>query len=232
MGDDPRSHRGLGQSVVDFLRTVDSATVANAIETFKIRDRCVGYIGGTVKAQFPDLGVMVGRALTVTMTSAPGDVASRAGYWKMWDQLNEMEAPTVLVIADASGAPHRVAYAGEIMATLAKRLGAVGIVTDGALRDVPEVHGLGIHYFMRYAVASHGNFQVLTVGTPVEIAGNVIETGDVLHGDINGVVHIPDVVLDDLPDAVAKIRAGEQTDLDFIRSDEFTLQAYKSRHGY
>jgi regulator of RNase E activity RraA len=222
----------LSPDTLSFLRSVDSPTIANAIEPAAVRDRCDGFIGGAIECQFPDLGVMVGRALTVTMSNAPGAPASREGYWKMWDALEAMDGPVVLAIADASGAPHRVAYAGEIMATLAQRLGAVGMVTDGALRDVDEVHALGFHYFMRYPVVSHANFEIVSVGEPIVLDGQRVETGDLLHGDRNGIVIIPDETIAGLPEAVTKIRTSEQADMSFIRGEEFSLAGLKARKGY
>ncbi len=222
----------LSNQTLDFLRSVDSPTVANAIETFNVRDRCDGFIGGAVECQFPDLGVMVGRAVTVTMTSEPGAVASRDGYWQMWDAVAAMDGPVVIAVQDVSGKPERCAYAGEMMATLAQQLGAVGMVTDGALRDVDEVHALGFHYFMRFPVVSHGNFSIVSVNEPIELDGQVVNPGDILHGDRNGIVLVPDQVLEGLVDAVAGIRERESAQLDYMRSAEFSLADLKSRSGY
>ncbi|MGC4189846.1 MAG: RraA family protein [Thermomicrobiales bacterium] len=230
---DPFAGRSsLDEAMLAFLGGVDSPTVANAVETFSVRDRCDGFIGGQIQCQFPDLGPMVGRALTVTMSNAPGPVAGRDGYWRLWETLAACSGPVVLAVADASGAPHRVAFAGEIMTTLAQRLGAVGMVTDGAFRDVDEVHALGFHYFMKYPVVSHANFWIESVGEPVVLDGERIETGDILHGDRNGIVVIPDAVLPGLEEAVGKIRASEAADMAFIRSPEFTLDGLKTRKGY
>lgn len=229
---DQTSRRSLDDPTLAFLRGVDSPTMANAIEPFEVRDRCSGFIGGAVECQFPELGVMVGRALTVTMSNVPGPPASRDGYWRMWDALEAAPSPSVLVIADRSGAPHRCAYAGEMMATLAQRLGALGMVTDGALRDVEEVRAIGFHYFMRYPVVSHGNFEILSVGEPIELDGEQVETGDILHGDRNGIVIVPDEVLDELPDAVAGVREREATQLEYMRGGDFSLADLKRRSGY
>lgn len=222
----------LTDETLAFLREVDSPTIANAVETFDVRDRTEGFIGGHVQCQFPDLGVMVGRALTVTMSNAPGAVASRDGYWRMWDALEAMDGPVVLAIADASGEPHRVAYAGEVMATIAQRLGAVGMVTDGALRDVDEVRALGFHYFMRFPVVSHANFEITSVGEPIALDGETIRTGDILHGDRNGIVVVPDAVLEGLPSAVATIREKEAETMAFVRGDSFAYADLKQRSGY
>ncbi|HEV2128672.1 MAG TPA: RraA family protein [Thermomicrobiales bacterium] len=215
-----------------FLKSVDSPTIANAVETFEVRDRTEGFIGGRVQCQFPDLGVMVGRALTVTMSNAPGAVAPRDGYWQMWDALAAAEGTVVIAIADSSGEPHRVAYAGEVMATIAKRLGAVGMVTDGALRDVDEVHAMGFHYFMQYPVVSHANFEITSVGEPITLDGEDIRTGDILHGDRNGIVVVPDGVLEGLSMAVEGIREKEAATMAYVRGDEFDYAELKQRSGY
>lgn len=222
----------IPEASLEFLKGVDSPTIANAVEPFEVRDRTEGFIGGRVQCQFPDLGVMVGRALTVTMSNAPGPVAGRDGYWKMWDTLNAMEGPVVLAIQDASGEPHRVAYAGEVMATTAMRLGAIGMVTDGALRDVNEVHALGFHYFMQYPVVSHANFEITSVGEPIVLDGQEVRTGDILHGDGNGIVIVPDEVLEGLPEAVATIQKREAETMAFIRGDDFDYAQLRKRSGY
>jgi len=221
----------LDAGTVDWLRQYDSPTVANAIETFKVRDRTEGYIGGWVRALF-DNGVMVGQALTVTIDQKPGKVAPRDGYWAMWEALEQMLSPAVIVMQDVSGAPERYACAGEVMATIAKRLGAIGMVVDGGLRDLHEVQALGFHYFGTFPVVSHGNYEIRDVGVPVELDGQLIETGDILHGDINGIVVVPSDILEGLEAAIGVIRDRETRFMNFIRGDSFSLAQAKSGAGY
>jgi regulator of RNase E activity RraA len=215
-----------------FLKGVDSPTIANAIEPFQVRDRTEGFIGGEVRALFPEMPPMVGVALTVTMTNRPGEIAGRENYWRMYEELSHMPAPSVLVVQDISGAPSRCALAGEVMATMALRVGAVGMVTDGGLRDVHEVRRLGFGYFARYLVVSHGNFGVVDVGGSVTLDGQEIRTGDILHGDANGIVIVPRQVLDGLPEAVEDVRTRERATMEFINSPEFTIEAARKRAGY
>ena len=217
---------------LDFLRSIDSPTIANAIEPFKVRDRAEGYIGGSVRAMFPELGVMLGYALTVTMTNRFGPPPGRAGWWRMWEELEKLPRPSVVVVQDVSGAPTRCAYFGEVMATVAKRLGAVGIVSDGGVRDLPEVRAMGLHYFAPYAVASHGNFEIVDVGGRIRLDGQEIRTGDLLHGDLNGIVIVPTELVKDLPAEVEKIRDREAGFLNYINGPEFDLDDYKGMVGY
>jgi 4-hydroxy-4-methyl-2-oxoglutarate aldolase len=222
----------ISEKDVAFLRSVDSPTISNAIEPFKVRDRTEGFIGGEVRSLFPEMPPMVGTALTVTMTNAPGAVAERENYWRMYEALSQMPAPSVLVVQDVSGAPSRCALAGEVMTTMAMRLGAVGMVTDGGLRDVHEVRQLGFAYFARYVVVSHGNFGVVDVGEPVTLDGQEVKTGDILHGDANGIVIVPRQVLDGLPEAVQEVRTRERATMDFVNSPEYTVAAARKRAGY
>lgn len=222
----------LAEDDLAFLRGVDSPTIANAIEAFKVRDRTAGFIGGEVRSLFPEMPPMVGAALTVTMTNTSGPLAGRETWWQMYEALASLPSPSVLAVQDVSGAPSRCAYAGEVMATLAKRLGAVGMVTDGGLRDVHEVRALGFQYFARYLVVSHGNFDIVDIGTPIVLDGQEVKTGDLLHGDANGIVIVPREVLPGLPDAVQEVRTRERAAMDYILSPQYSLAAARERAGY
>ena len=223
----------LTGDLADDLREIDSPTIANAIETFELRDRTAGYVGGNVRALFDDYDeAMLGHALTVKMSNAAGEVTGREGYWRLWEALEQMPTPSVIVVQDVSGAPERYACAGEVMATMAQRLGAVGMVTDGGLRDLKEVRALGFHYYARFPVVSHSNFEIVEVGGEIELDGERIRTGDLLHGDANGISVIPPGCLDGLVDAVEKIREREGKLMKFIRSRDFNLADAKAGRGY
>ena len=217
---------------LSFLRGIDSPTIANAIEKIHPRDRCEGYIGGSVRCMFPELGVMVGQALTVTMDSQPGSVADREGHWRMWEALLQLARPSVVVVKDLSGAPSRCAYFGEVMASIAAACGAVGVVTDGGLRDLAEVRALGLHYFAPFPVVSHGNFRIIDVGVPVVLDGQRVETGDLLHGDANGIVIVPAECVPQLPTAIDQIRRRERTILDYVKRPGFNLGGLRDAGGY
>lgn len=219
-------------ATLEFLQRTDSPTIANAIEELDLRKKTEGFLGGEIRSQFPELGSMVGRALTVKMTNDRGADDQRRNYWTMWETLRAATEPIVLVMADETGQPDRVAYAGEVMSRLAKRLGAVGMVTDGAFRDINEARDLGFHYFMKYPVVSHANFEVAAVGEPVVLDGQRVQTGDILHGDVNGVVIVPDAALGRIEQQVDAVRAREQRQFDIIASDDFTLERLRTSHSY
>jgi regulator of RNase E activity RraA len=113
------------------------------------------------------------------------------------------------------------------MATFFTRLGAIGLLSDCAVRDLEEVRRLGFQYFARGSVASHANFRIVRSGIPVQVRGVVVNPGEVIHGDINGVITVPDVPMNQLCDAVNTIRCKEKTVMDFVRSDQFSLDGFK-----
>ena len=176
---------------------------------------------------------MVGAALTVTMGDEPGPVKSQGRLLGDVRRARDVPAPSVIVVQDRSGRPTRVAYCGEVMATMAQRLGAAGYVTDGTVRDVAEVRALGLPYFA--SGVSRVARQLLRRGRRGrrELDGQVVRTGDVLHGDANGIVIVPREVLADLPGAVAEIRAARRASCSsYVRSDAFTLDGASSLTGY
>jgi regulator of RNase E activity RraA len=201
----------LTHEQLDALRRIDSPTIANAIETFKVRPRVAGYVGMDIKCIFPELPPTVGFAITCTVDSTTeGRVG--IGFNELYKILQDAPKPAVVVMKDVGNDILHSCHAGEVMSTTMKRLGAVGIVTDGGLRDVKEVKNLGgFQYFCSGLVVAHGNPICVSVGDTVTISGMVVKPGDLLHGDINGVVHIPDEVAAEVAAAAHEtwIREGE-----------------------
>ena len=212
------------------LKEIDTPTVCNAIETFSIRGRVEGFPGIDIRCLSPKLGVMVGYALTVTVDSTTPDVPRDDNAWRDW--VLAMEAapkPIVLVFQDVGAQPRKSAHMGEVMATLATRLGAVGLVTDGGVRDLLEVRRLGFHYFAKGVVASHGNPRLIEVNVPVTLDGVPIEPGDLLHGDINGVTAIPLSIAGQIAEVADRIREGEAQLMAYINGPDFTVEGLFKR---
>lgn len=196
---------------LDALRRIDSPTIANAIETFKVRPRVAGYVGMDIKCIYPDLPPMLGYAITCTVDSTT-EGREGIGFNELYKILQDAPKPAVIVMKDVGQDILHSCHAGEVMSTTMKRLGAVGILTDGGLRDVKEVKNLGgFHYFCSGLVVSHGNPICVSVGDTVNISGMVVKPGDLLHGDVNGVVLIPEECASEVAAAAVEtwVREGE-----------------------
>jgi len=138
-----------------------------------------------------------------------------------------------MVIKDIGPERNRSCHLGEVMATTAKALGAVGCVSDGGLRDIVEIRELGgFHMFCPGYVVSHGNPVILDVGVEVELNGLQIRPGDLLHADVNGLLIVPDEIADQVSDEAAKVRAEEAKLIGFAKSDKFSLKALKELQNF
>lgn len=213
-----------------YLKTIDSPTLSNAIEDLGIRPRHEGFAPETIRCLFPELGRMCGYAVTAQVeTVTRMSPLDRTAFVDLFTAVDESPKPAVIVLQEIGGANEFAAHCGEVMGTIFMRLGAVGLVSDCSVRDIPEVQAMGMHYFARGAVASHAYFHIVRVNVPVQIAGFVVQPGSLLHGDENGLISVPDCELDVLQQAVDAVRARERKLMDYVRGDGFTLAGLRDR---
>ncbi len=222
---DPLTH-----SQLQVLASLDTPTICNAIETFGVRGRIEGFLGMDIHCLFPELGTMIGYALTVKVDSTTPEVPGDDEVWREWVRaMDAAPKPIVLVFQDIGPQPRKSAHIGEVMVTIARRLGVTGLITNGGVRDINEVRALGFHYFSAGIVPSHGNPRLLQVNVPVSLDGVKIEPGDLLHGDTNGATTIPLSIAERVADAVLQVQAKEGELMGYIKSDEFTLDGFFQR---
>ncbi|MCY4107825.1 MAG: RraA family protein [Chloroflexi bacterium] len=216
------------------LREIDSPTISNAIETFDVRGRFDGYLGPEIQCIFGDMEPMVGYAVTVTIKNVgPGDPIDSERKFDFFDALDAAPKPAVCVFKDISPNPRRASQWGEVLATTTKALGAIGVVTDGTVRDINEVRAIGgFHYFAQGVCVSHGELQMVDVNVPVEISGCTIEPGDLVHGDVNGVILIPNEVADRVAEAAAGIYAQEGKMMEALRQPGLTAEKVREIFSY
>src|SRR5215472_3551107 len=211
----------LSHEQLSALRRIDSPTISNAIETFKLRPRVAGYVGYDIRCIFPELPPTVVYAVTCTVDSTT-EGRQGIGFQKLYELLAHAAKPAIVIMQDAGTDRLHSCHAGEVMSTRMKQLGAIGILTDGGLRDVREVRALGgFQYFCAGLVVSHGNPVCVSVGGEVTISGMRVRPGDLLHGDSNGVVHIPDACALQVAEAAYRVWEQEEETLRRIGSPEF-----------
>jgi 4-hydroxy-4-methyl-2-oxoglutarate aldolase len=207
------------------LQKIDSPTVSNAIERFKVRPRVEGFASWELRCAFPELGTMVGYAVTCTADTTTEGRTDERGLMRLWAAIEAAPKPVVLVIKDIGPERSRSCHMGEVMATTAKALGAVGCISDGGLRDLVEVKALGgFQYFYPGPVVSHGHPIICEVNVPVTLEGMAVKPGDLLHGDANGVLIVPDDVADRVAAEAERVRADEREVLDFVRAPGLTVE--------
>lgn len=212
----------LSADTLEALRRLSTPTVSNAIELFNVRPRNEGFMAPEIRCLFPDLGVLVGYAVTMRFAArrpAP-PAASRPASWRF---ILEQPEPRVLVLQDMDTPPGAGAYVGEVMATLHQRLGCAGAITNGCFRDLDEVRALGFHLFASGPCVSHAYVHLLEFGAPVEVGGVTVRTGDLIHADQHGVLLVPLEIAARIPDAAARVAEREQRIIAHCKSAGFSL---------
>jgi regulator of RNase E activity RraA len=208
----------LSSAQLEELRAIDSPTIANAIEYFEVRPRVAGYCGSNVRCLTPDAGFMLGYAVTCKGDSTTEN-KDRREHTELYRAIAATSPLPAVVVIGNDGDPsqiHLSCHAGEMMATTMKRVGAVGLVTNGGLRDIREINALGgFHYYGRGLVVAHGRPCIYDIGATVEIDGMEVHPGDLLHGDENGISVIPA----EIADRVAA-KAIEHRDMELARLKE------------
>jgi regulator of RNase E activity RraA len=130
----------LDGAVLSALRAIDSPTIANAIEAFDVRDRTEGYVSHRIRCLFPEMGVLAGYAVTATIdTTTPGSPKSRDGALHLYEALVAAPRPAVVVLEAVGPRLEHSCVVGGIMATIMHRLGAVGLLTNGGVRDLADM---------------------------------------------------------------------------------------------
>jgi 4-hydroxy-4-methyl-2-oxoglutarate aldolase len=117
--------------------------------------------------------------------------------------VDDLKPGDVAVLA-CSGPTDRIAPWGELLTTAAQSRGAAGCVTDGLVRDTRRIRAMEFPVFHGGIgpLDTKGRAEMVAVDVPVMCAGVRIEPGDLLFGDADGVVVLPQAV------AVVAIRAA------------------------
>jgi 4-hydroxy-4-methyl-2-oxoglutarate aldolase len=216
----------LSTQELEALRHITTPTIANAIEVFDIQPRNVGFMTPDIRCILPELGIMVGYAVTCTIRAeqppAPGREVPRPEWW---DYIATIPEPRV-VVQDLDRQPIGSMW-GEVNGSIHKALGCIGTVTDGGVRDLDEVRAMGFHCFASCVLVSHAYVHLVDVGNPVKVGGMVVKPGDIIHGDQHGVAAIPMSIAAEIPDAVAKVEARERPLIESCRAADFTVEKLK-----
>ena len=167
---------------------------ADAVQTLaRFATTQIADCGGPVGVVGPGLARIAGGAEfcgpAVTVWTRPGDI------------LFLLKAPEMTstgdVLAVDGGGRADAAILGDIMAGALAARGVVGIVVDGAVRDVSGIDGVGVPTFARNAHPATGSGEGPgAINVAVQLGGVPVNPGDVLRGDDSGIVVVPREHLD------------------------------------
>ena len=110
---------------LDALRGFTSPTISNAIETFDVRSRSAGFMDASIRSIFPELGGMVGYAVTAKIAARDKPQTSLS-YFDMFDAMANVPKPWVVVIEDLDYPNPIGSYWGEVNGSIYKGMGCAG----------------------------------------------------------------------------------------------------------
>jgi regulator of RNase E activity RraA len=179
---------------------------------------------------------LVGRAMPVLeadvyeghIEGTPGPFSDRP-FGLMLEALDSLR-PKEVYLANRTARDY--AEWGELMSTRARHLGAAGAVLEGFSRDTKGILALGFPVFSRgsYGCDQGVRGKVIDYRVPVEIGTVRIDPGDLLIGDADGVVAVPQARESEVIEAALQKVDGENAVSEAIRNGMSAVEAFRT-HG-
>ncbi|MBT8242036.1 MAG: RraA family protein [Acidimicrobiia bacterium] len=218
----------LDDGVLAGLRSLDTPTVCNALEIVAPERQGYGFTSQPLVCARPELGSVVGFARTATIRAAhPSDDADE-GYARnaYYEYIDAGPKPSVVVIQDLDAEPGYGSFWGEVNSNIHQGLGCRAVVTNGSVRDLPDLAD-GFQVLAGRVGPSHAFIHVVDFGRPVTVAGMRVADGDLIHADQHGAVVIPFDVAADLPAAADLIARKERIVIEAAQQPGFDVASLR-----
>lgn len=222
----------ITQVDLDRLADWDTPTICNGLEALDESTRLTGYTVRAFTCLRPEQKPMVGYARTATVRASakpalpPADVLElRQSYYEYVGEGGPK--PSIVVIQDLDSGPARGAFWGEVNTTIHKGLGALGVITNGSIRDLTD-SAPGFQALAGQVGPSHAWVHITSHGAPVEVHGMAVSDGEIIHADLHGAVIVPPEYVKALPGAIELIARREAKILDAARAPGFNFAKLKA----
>ena len=214
------------------LRAWPSPAISNAIETFRVRSRATGFMTPDIVCRFPDLPPIVGYAAPARIRAdiPPADDPDALSGLEWHAFIESIPAPRIIVIQDLNQRPIG-SFWGEVNGNVHKALGAIGLITDGGVRDLDEVEAIGFQFLATEILVSHAYVHLIEFGGPVTVGGLSVRPGDLLHADKHGAIHIPHDIAPQVADAAQAVEDRERVIIDYCKSADFSREGLAELMG-
>ncbi len=220
----------LTPDLLSQLKSLDTPTVCNALEILVPDRRGYGFTTKPLVCTRPGLGPLVGLARTATIRAAhPSDpsteqVDARGGYYAYIDSGPK---PSIVVIQDLDEERGYGSFWGEVNSNIHKGLGCHAVITNGSVRDLPDI-AEGFQMLADRVGPSHAFVHVVDYSRPVTVAGMRVSDGDLIHADQHGAVVIPHEVCGEVKQAANLIARRERVVITAAQQPGFDVEALRS----
>lgn len=219
----------LTPDLIAVLKSIDTPTVCNALELLVPERRGYGFTTKPLVCTRPELGPVVGIARTATIRAThPGDADSNQAYARdtYYAYIDEGPKPSVVVIQDLDDERAYGSFWGEVNSNIHKGLGCDAVITNGSVRDLPDI-AAGFQMLADRVGPSHAFVHIVDHSRPVTVAGMRVSDGDVIHADQHGAVVIPHAVCADVKQAADLIGRRERVVISAAQQPGFNVDALR-----
>ncbi len=228
-------HAPLTEAERSALIALDTPSVCNALEIVAPERRTKGFTVRPLLAPFPQLKPILAYARTATIRSKEPDglakdqaKAKRLAYY---EYVQNGPRPSVMVMQDLDGDDRGFGcFWGEVQTNVHLGLGCVGTITDGTVRDI-DMMAPGFFVLAGDVAPSHAWVHAVDFGVQVNVAGMVVNSGDLIHADRHGAVVIPHGLARKVIDAAALIARREAVIIQAAKQPGFTVEHLKRAMG-
>ena len=212
------------------LKRISTPTLSNALEQYPGHRAEGGFNLDETRDFMPHMGPMVGYAVTATYCASRRAAKIKDRSVDLLELIERSPRPSIVVIRDADS-PRRIVGApwGECFSNICLALGAVGTITDGAIRDYNEMLNCGFHALARRLCVSHSCGRMIEVGKPVKVFGTTVRTGEILHADQHGFLLLPPAAIATLADTATHLdRCEFEHIITPARSGGYSTKAFRA----
>jgi regulator of RNase E activity RraA len=194
------------------LKRWNTPTIYNGWEQITSQDRTKDAFNLEEARDFmPQMGPMVGYAVTVVVEmSNPQHRKTNPKGWSEYRRyVASIPGPKIVVVQDLDKPRVIGSFWGEVNSNTHRALGCVGTITDGAIRDVDEMTNAGFKALARRLCVGHAWSWPVRWGCPVEVFGQRIQPGQLIHADKHGFLAVAEEDVPRLLDAARFMDANE-----------------------
>jgi 4-hydroxy-4-methyl-2-oxoglutarate aldolase len=134
--------------------------------------------------------------------------------------------PVFAVMESVGPRPRYTVTIGDGMGTIMRLAGATAFLSNGSIRDLDGVRGIGLPCWAAGLSPMHGALRWLDVNSPVVIDGMIVRPGDIIHADVNGALCIPPTVADQVLAKAQAVRQREAALFARWRAMDYTIEKY------